>query len=77
MSIPACYYKSDALDFLSQLLPGWVVMYLDSRRTVFTFRSWLDVLGVVLAFWISILQIFKSLLNVWHRVTLQALKSMR
>ena len=57
------------LDFLSSIPPGWVVMFLDSNHTVFTFRSWLDLLGVVLAFWISILEIFKSLHNVWHRVT--------
>ena len=37
-------------------------------RTVFTFRSWLDLLGVVLAFWISILKISKLLQNCWHRV---------
>ena len=40
----------------------------DSHRTVFTFRSWLDLLGVVLAFWISILKISKLLQNYWHRV---------
>ena len=33
-----------------------------------TFRSWLDLLGVVLAFWISILKISKLLQNCWHRV---------
>ena len=33
------------------------VMFLDSYRTVFTFISWLDLLGVVLAFWISIVKI--------------------
>ena len=32
-------------------------------HTVFTFRSWLDLLGVVLAFWISILKISKLLQN--------------
>ena len=31
----------------------------DSHPTVFTFRSWLDLLDVVLAFWISILKISK------------------
>ena len=40
----------------------------DSHRTVFTFRSWLDLLGVVLAFWISILKISKLLQNCWHGV---------
>ena len=36
--------------------------------TVFTFRSWLDLLDVVLAFWISILKISKLLQNCLHRV---------
>ena len=40
----------------------------DSHRTVFTFRSWLDLLDVVPAFWISILKISKLLQNYWHRV---------
>ena len=40
----------------------------DSRRTVFTFRSWLDLLGVVLAFWISILKISNLPQNYVHRV---------
>ena len=31
-------------------------------------RSWLDLLGVVLVFWISILKISKLLQNCWHRV---------
>ena len=44
-------------------------MFLDSHRTMFIFLSWLDLPCVVLAFWISILSIFKSLLNYWHRVT--------
>ena len=44
-------------------------MFLDSNLTVLTFLSWLDLLGVVLAFWISILKIFKLLPNYWHRVT--------
>ena len=56
------------LDFLSLISYGWVVTSLDSHRTVFTFRSWLDLLGVVLAFWISILKISKLLQNCWHRV---------
>ena len=41
----------------------------DFHRTVLTFRSWLDLLGVVLAFWISILKISKLLQNYLHRVT--------
>ena len=35
----------------------------DSNRPVFTFRSWLDLLDVVLSFWISILKISKLLQN--------------
>ena len=36
-------------------------MFLDPRRAVFTFFSWLDLLGFVLAFWTFIQKIFKSL----------------
>ena len=50
-----------------QLSLGLVVMTLYSHRKLFTFRSWLYLLGVVLAFFISILEIFKSLQNYWHR----------
>ena len=66
-----CYardFMSDLSDFLSWISHGWVVTFQDSHRTVFTFRSWLDLLGVVLAFWISILKISKLLQNYWHRV---------
>ena len=57
-------------DFLLLISYGWAVTFQDSHRTVFTFRfSWLDLLGVVLAFWISILQISKLLQNYLHRVT--------
>ena len=56
-------------DFLSSISPGWVMMFLDSNRTVFAFLSWLDLLGVVLAFWMSILEIFLSLLNHCQMVT--------
>ena len=55
-------------DFLLLISHGWVVTFLDSHRTVFTFRSWLDLLDVVLAFWISILKISKLLQNCLHRV---------
>ena len=48
---------------LSSISPGRVVMFLDSHRMVFTFLSWLDVLGVSLAFRISILKIFNLLPN--------------
>ena len=44
-------------------------MFLDSHHTEFIFRSKFDLLDVVLAFLISILKIFKSLQNLWHRVT--------
>ena len=46
-------------DFLSLISHGWVVTFQDSYRTVFIFRSWLDLLGVVLALWNSILKISK------------------
>ena len=55
-------------DFLLLISHGWVMTFPDSHRTVFTFRSWLDLLDVVLAFWISILKISKLLQNYWHRV---------
>ena len=51
-------------------------MFLDSRRIVFTFLSWLDLLGAALTFRISILKIFKflelamSLLDFSHRIPL-------
>ena len=54
--------------FLSLISHGWVVTFQDSHRRVFTFRSWLDLLDVVLAFWISIKKISKLLQNCWHRV---------
>ena len=40
----------------------------DSHRKVFIFRSWFDLLGVVLAFWISILKISKLPQNCWYGV---------
>ena len=43
-------------------------MFLDSEHMVFSFLSWLDLLGV-LAFRISILKIFKLLPNYLHRDT--------
>ena len=55
-------------DFLSLISHGWVVTFQDSHRTVFTFRSWLDLLGVVLAFWVSILKISKLIQNCFHGV---------
>ena len=55
-------------DFLLLISHGWVVTFQDSHPTVFTFRSWLDLLDVVLVFWISILKISKLLQNCLHRV---------
>ena len=55
-------------DFLLLISHGWVVTLQDSHPTVFTFRSCLDLLDVVLAFWISILKISKLLQNCLHRV---------
>ena len=66
--IPAFTTNAMTSDFLSLISHTWVVTFQDSHRTVFTFRSWLDLLGVVLAFWISILKISKLLQNCWHRV---------
>ena len=43
--------------------------FLNSYRVVFTFRSWLHLIGVVIAFCISILKVFKSLYIYWHGVT--------
>ena len=62
------YDKRDDFGFPIVISHGWVVTFQDSHRTVFTFRSWLDLLGVVLAFWISILKISKLLQNCSHRV---------
>ena len=56
-------------DILLLISHGWVATFPDSHRTVFTFRSWLDLLDVVLAFWISILKIYKLLKNCLHRIT--------
>ena len=66
--IPAFTTNAMTSDFLSLISHGWVVTFQDSHRTVFTFHNWLDLLGVVLAFWISILKISKLLQNCWHRV---------
>ena len=59
--IPAFTTNAMTLDFLLLIPHGWAVTFPDSHRTVFTFRSWLDLLGVVLAFWVSILKISKLL----------------
>ena len=47
------YDKRDDFGFPIVKYHGYVVMFLDSRRTVFTFRSWFDLRGIVLAFLIS------------------------
>ena len=67
--IPASMTNAVTSDIQSSISPGWVVMFLDSHRTVLIFLSWLYLLGVFRAFWFSILKIFKSLQNYWHRVT--------
>ena len=46
-----------------------MAIFLDFYRKVFTLSSWLDSPGVVLASFISIVTIFKSLQNFLHRVT--------
>ena len=53
---------------LSLLSPSFFSILL-LNLTEFIFRSLYELLDVVLAFLISILKIFKSLQNVWHRVT--------
>ena len=40
MFIPAFTTNEMTSDFLSSTSPGWVVMFLASHRTVFTFLSW-------------------------------------
>ena len=66
--IPAFTTNAMTSDFLLLISHGWVVTFQDSHHTVFTFRSWLDLLDVVLAFWISILKISILLQNCLHRV---------
>ena len=73
------YFKTDKMEFwgflhhlfcfkyVLALLGYHIWIFPDSHCMVFTFRSWLNVLGVVLAFWISILKSFKLLQNRWHR----------
>ena len=45
-----------------------MLTFKDSHHTVFTFRSWLYLLGVVLAFWIFFLKISKLHQNSWRGV---------
>ena len=63
MFITSVYDKRDDFGFPIVNFPGWVVMFPDSHRMVFTFLSWLDLLGVALAFRISILKTFNLLQN--------------
>ena len=53
MFTPALTTNAMTSDFLLSISPGPVVIFLDSNRMICTFLSWLDLLGVVLAFWIS------------------------
>ena len=55
------YDKRDDFRRPIVISPGWLTRSLDSNRTVFTFPSLFDLrdVTVVLAFWISILKIFK------------------
>ena len=66
--IPAFTTNAMTLNFLLLISHGWVMTFPDSNNTVFTFRSWLGFLDVILAFRISILKISKLLQNCWHRV---------
>ena len=50
------YDKRDDFRFPIVNFPWLSATFRNSHRTVFTFRSWLDLLDVVLAFWISILK---------------------
>ena len=52
----------------SSIFPCWAALYLNSNLIVFAFLSWLDLLGGVRSFWISILQIFISHQN--YRITI-------
>ena len=63
MFIPAFTTNVMTSDFLSSISPDWVVMFPDSHRMVLTLLSWLDLLGVALAFRISIPNIFNLFQN--------------
>ena len=71
MFIPAFTTNAATSDSLSSISPGWVVMFLNSHHMVFTSLSWLDLLGVAIAFRIPIqkstnagLQISQGLKNI-------------
>ena len=57
------YDKRDDFRFPIVDFPWLRVMFIDSHRRVFVFLSLLDLLGVAVAFRISILKIFKLLPN--------------
>ena len=63
MFIPALTTNAMTSDFLSSISPGWVMMFLESNHMVFTILSWLDLVGVALAFRMSILKTFNLLPN--------------
>ena len=68
MFIPAFTTNAMTSDFISSISPGWVGMFLESHRMVFTFLNWLDLLGIAQAFRISNLKIFNLLPNYQRRV---------
>ena len=74
MFIPAFTINAMTSDFLSSVSLCWVVMFLGSKRMVFIFLSWLNLVVVALAFWISIQRNFKLLPNYWHRVDITSLE---
>ena len=82
MFIPAFTTNAMTSDFLASISPGWVGMFLDSHRTVFTFLSKLDLLGFARVFWFPFLkssnyfqtadpglQITQASKNIWKLLT--------
>ena len=69
MFIPAFTTKAMTSEFPLSISLGWVVMFLDSHREVFTFLSWIDLQVVARTFLISILntQITSKLLTQGYR----------
>ena len=66
---PAFTTNAITLNFLSSISPGLAVIFIRLPSYGVCIFSWSDLPGVVLAFWIFILNIFKSLQNYRHRVT--------
>ena len=56
-----------ALDFLSLISLGWVVMFLDSHCTVVNLRTWIDLLDVSDSYFHS--KNLQITYNYWNRVT--------